>query len=133
MTPMPVYEYLCQSCGRTFSRFFWRFSDAPGGACRCGSHNLERLVSRVAMLNSEESRLDRMADSPDLAGIDENDPRSMARMMRKMGEESGEDMGPEFDEMVGRLEAGEDPESIEQSMGDGDGDGDGSSSADDLF
>jgi hypothetical protein len=37
--------------------------------------------------------------------------------MRKMGEEMGEDMGPEFDEMVGRMEAGEDPEEIERSMG----------------
>ena len=72
------------------------------------------------MLHSEESRMERMADSPDLAGIDENDPRSMARMMRKMSQEMGEDLGPEFDEMVGRLESGEDPESIEASLGDGD-------------
>lgn len=126
---MPVYEYQCNSCGKRFSRFFWRFADAQDAACRCGSRDLERLISRVAMLQSEENRMDRLAESPELAGIDENDPRAMARMMRKMGQEMGEDLGPEFDEMVGRLESGEDPESIEASMGDMDS----GSDPDDLF
>jgi len=51
-----------------------------------------------------------------MSGLDENDPQSMGRWMRKMAAESGEDMPPEFDEVVGRLEAGEDPENIEKSM-----------------
>jgi hypothetical protein len=53
-----------------------------------------------------------------LAGLDEEDPRALARMMRTMGKEMGEEMPPELDEVVGRLEAGESPESIEQSMPD---------------
>ena len=65
------------------------------------------------MVRSEESRLDDLADPGDMAGLDENDPKSLARFMRKMASETGEDLGPEFDEVVGRLEAGEDPESIE--------------------
>ena len=81
------------------------------------------------MLQSEDSRLDKFADSPELAAIDENDPRSLARMMRKMGHETGEDLGPEFEEMVGRLEAGEDPESIEASIGGSEG----TSDPDNLF
>lgn len=112
-----------------FLPFFWRIADAAQAACRCGSQDLERLISRVAMLQSEESRLDRVAEGPELAGIDENDPRSIARMMRKMGHETGEDLGPEFQEMVGRLEAGEDPESIEASIGEGGG----GSDPDNLF
>jgi Flp pilus assembly protein TadB len=50
----------------------------------------------------------------------------MGRWMRKMSREMGEDLGPEFDEVVGRLEAGEDPEEIERSMPDlmGEGGGD---------
>jgi len=44
------------------------------------------------------------------AGLDENDPRSMARWARKMAETTGEDMGDEFNEMVERMEAGEMPE-----------------------
>ena len=59
-----------------------------------------------------------MADPSKWGDVDENDPKSMARMMKKLGNEMGEDLGPEFNEMVGRLEAGEDPESIEESMGD---------------
>jgi hypothetical protein len=49
--------------------------------------------------------------------VDENDPKSVARFMRKMGDQmGGEDLGPEFNEMVDRLEAGESPEEIEKSM-----------------
>jgi len=115
---MPVYEYLCQNCGRRFSRFFWKIADADGTKCRCGSPELEQLVSRVSMKRSEESRLENLADPNQWGDLDENDPKSMARMMKKLGNEMGEEMGPEFDEMVGRLEAGEDPEEIEKSMGD---------------
>lgn len=60
--------------------------------------------------------MDAMADPSALGDVDENDPKSMARFMRKMSGEMGEDMGPEFDEMVGRLESGESPEEIEKSM-----------------
>jgi putative FmdB family regulatory protein len=116
---MPVYEYLCEDCGRSFSRFFWRIADAEGVRCRCGSAEIEQLVSRVSMPRSEESRLENMADPTSWGDFDENDPKSMARMMKKMGNEMGEDLGPEFDEVVGRLEAGEDPESIDSSLGSG--------------
>jgi putative FmdB family regulatory protein len=119
MAPMPVYEYLCRGCGRRFSRFFWRIAEAEDARCRCGSADLEQLVSRVAMLRSEESRLDKLADPSAWGDVDENDPKSLARMMKRMGGEMGEDLGPEFTEMVGRLEAGEDPESIERSLGEG--------------
>jgi hypothetical protein len=74
------------------------------------------LVSRVAVLRSEESRLESLADPSRLAGLDENDPRSLARWMRKMSGEMGEDLGAEFNEVVDRLEAGESPEEIEKSM-----------------
>ena len=57
-------------------------------------------------------------DGGELAGLDENDPRSLGKFMRKMGHETGEDLGDEFNEVVDRLEKGEAPESIEQSMPD---------------
>jgi hypothetical protein len=37
-------------------------------------------------------------------------------MMRRMADETGEDLGPEFGEVVNRLEKGEDPDAIEKSM-----------------
>jgi len=120
---VPIYEYRCQDCKRRVSIFWHTFSEASEGTpvCpRCGGADLTRLVSRVRIVRSEDSRLDDMANPSNLPDFDENDPKSLGRWMRKMksefGAEMGEDLGPEFDEMVGRLEAGEDPESIEKSM-----------------
>jgi putative FmdB family regulatory protein len=114
---MPLYEYRCHSCRRRVT-LLRSFSDSSTPCCpECQSENLTRLISRVALLRSEESRLESLADPSSLGDLDENDPRSVARWMRKMSEETGEDMGPEFNEMVGRLEAGENPEDIERSMG----------------
>jgi putative FmdB family regulatory protein len=114
---MPLYEYRCNACGRRVT-LLRSFSDTSTPCCPlCESEELTRLISRVSVLRSEESRLDSLVDPSGLAGLDENDPRSIARWMRKMSDETGEDMGSEFDEMVGRLEAGESPEDIESSMG----------------
>jgi len=116
---MPIYEYRCQDCKKKVSVFFRTLSAVDHNAARCpqcGGKNLSRLVSRVRALRSEESRMDSLADDSMLSGLDENDPKSMGRMLRKMARETGEDMPPEFDEAMGRLEAGESPESIEQSM-----------------
>ena len=128
---MPIYEYGCYDCRKRVNLFFRSFAEVesrPAVCPRCGGTHLKRLVSKVAFVRSEESRLDNLADPSNLAGLDENDPKSMARWMRKMSQEMGEDLGDEFKEVVDRLEAGEDPESIEQSMpelgGDGGGAGD---------
>jgi putative FmdB family regulatory protein len=121
---MPIYEYGCYDCRKRVNIFFRSFADIETKevVCpRCQGTNLKRLVSKVAFVRSEESRLENLADPSSLAGLDENDPKSMARWMRKMSSEMGEDLGDEFDEVVNRLEAGEDPESIEQSMPDAGG------------
>jgi len=77
-------------------------------------------------VRSEESRLEDLSDPTSFGDLDENDPRSIARFMRKMGDEVGEDLGPEFEEVVDRLEAGESPEDIEKAIPDLGGDmGDG--------
>jgi putative FmdB family regulatory protein len=118
---MPIYEYRCNDCRRRVSIYWRSFSEVETARARCpscGGQNLARLISRVAVLRSEDSRLEDLADPGNLAGLDENDPKSMARWMRKMSSEMGEDLGPEFDEVVGRLEAGESPEDIEATMPD---------------
>lgn len=121
---MPIYEYRCEECGGRFSVFWRSFSDVQEDKLickRCGSERVNRLVSRVRMVRSEESRLDDFADPSAWGDLDENDPKSMGRFMRKMmneiGDEAG-DLGPEFEEVVDRLEAGQDPEEIEKDMPD---------------
>ena len=76
--------------------------------------------------------LESMAGLDSLDDLDDADPRALGGMMRKMSAEMGEDMGPEFNEVVGRLEAGESPEAIEESMGDALDDIGGGSLADDV-
>lgn len=72
----------------------------------------------------QERRFERLMDDMgrDIDKIDENDPRQIGRFLRKFGEASGEDLGPEFREAVGRLEAGEDPEKVEEALGEAFGD-----------
>ena len=124
---MPIYEYRCHDCKRRVSIFWRSFSDmdnkdAVPHCPLCDGTNLTRLISRVAVVRSEDSRLDDLTDPSMLSGLDEDDPKSIARWMRRMSRETGEDLGPEFDEVVDRLEAGESPEDIETAMPDlGDG------------
>lgn len=118
---MPIYEYRCSDCRRRVSVWWRTFSAAETGspACpRCGGANLSRLISRVAILRSEETRLDDMGDPSAFGDLDEDDPRSIGRWMRRMSAEMGEPMDDEFSEVVDRLEAGESPDAIEQSMPD---------------
>ncbi|MDP2663206.1 MAG: zinc ribbon domain-containing protein [Dehalococcoidia bacterium] len=111
---MPIYEYVCRSCKRRSSILFRSFSQVAEPACaHCGSRELKRLVSRFAVAKSEESRMDDLADPGKFGDLDENDPRSVARWARRMGDEMGEDLGPEFDEMVERMEGGEMPDDME--------------------
>jgi hypothetical protein len=61
---------------------------------------LERLMSRFTRVRSEEDRMDALADPSALGGLDENDPKSVARWAKKMGKEMGEDLGEDFDEVM---------------------------------
>jgi len=115
---MPTYDYRCQQCGKRASihQSYDEYGQVELACPACGSQDMKRLINRVRIAKSEESRLDAMADPSGWGDIDENDPKSMARMMRKMGQEMGEEMPAEFDEVVDRLEAGESPEAIEENM-----------------
>ena len=104
---MPIYEYRCEGCRRKVTVLTLRVSEAVDPQCEhCGGRRLTRLMSRFATIRSEDARIDDLADPSSLAGVDENDPKSMARWMRKMGHELGEDAGDDFDEMVDEMEAG---------------------------
>lgn len=115
---MPTYEYRCLECGKNVSIYqrYEEYGRKKVRCTQCGSKDLQRRIGRVRFARSEEARMDSYSDMADWGDIDENDPRAMGRMMRQMSSELGEEMPPEFDEVVGRLEAGESPEEIEQSM-----------------
>jgi putative FmdB family regulatory protein len=117
---MPIYEYNCLSCGK-YLRFFLTYQeyDTVQLQCpACQSKDLKRRINRVGIAKSEDTRMDNLIDDSSLAGLDEEDPRTLGRFMRKMSNEMGEEMGDEFNEVVERLEKGESPESIEESIPD---------------
>jgi putative FmdB family regulatory protein len=116
---VPSYDYRCEDCKRrvvlTF-RTYAEYDTAVKTCPRCGGAHLTRLISRVAVAKSEESRLSSLEDDAALDDLADADPATLGRYMRRMGSEMGEDLGDEFNEVVNRLERGEDPESIEASM-----------------
>ena len=75
-------------------------NQAPATCSHCASARVERLLSRFASPKSEEARLEASLDPKNLAGLDENDPQSMTRFMKKIGEDMGEDLGDDFSEAM---------------------------------
>jgi putative FmdB family regulatory protein len=95
---MPIYEYECGACRRRVSLLVRSLSAAASAACpRCGGTGLTRLMSRFSTIKSEDARLESLADSASYGDLDENDPTSVARFMKKMGREFGDDLGDDFD------------------------------------
>lgn len=106
---MPIYEYRCEDCRRKVTILTLRVGEAVDAACEhCGGRRLHRLMSRFAMVRSDDARLDALADDAALGDVDESDPKSVARWMRKMGQELGEDAGDDLDAMVEGMESGDD-------------------------
>lgn len=96
---------------------FSEYGTRPVACSRCRSKNVRRRLTRVRIAKSEDSRMEDLADPSALEGL-EDDPRAIGKMMRKMGKEMGEDLPPEFDDVVDRLEAGQSPEEIESALPD---------------
>jgi len=94
------------------------YGRVPVQCPHCENKDLRRLINRVRFARSEESRMESLTDPSAWGNFDEDDPRALARMMRKMGNELGEEMPGEFEEVVDRLESGQSPEDIEKSMPD---------------
>ena len=95
---MPIYEYLCRKCNRKSEIITFSVSEEASVACRhCGSPEVHRVPSRVRVRMSEETRMERLADPSRLSGLDENDPKSMAKWMKSMSREMGDELGDDFD------------------------------------
>ncbi|MDQ7797875.1 MAG: zinc ribbon domain-containing protein [Candidatus Edwardsbacteria bacterium] len=98
---MPIYEYTCRGCHKKISLLILNPSSYGRPKCpHCGSPELERLMSRFRTPQSEERRMEKLADPSSFTGLDENDPGSVARWAKKMGRELGDEAGEGFDQMV---------------------------------
>jgi putative FmdB family regulatory protein len=151
---MPIYEFACDAC-RSVVQVFFRSAGAASPKCpRCGAPGLRRLLSGFAV--GGRARRGKGPDAGQAAGgepdpakveaalsrlegemgdLDEEDPRQMGRLLRRVMQETGTDLGGGVDEALRRLEAGEDPEKIEDELGDvlGEGGEDDGSGGDDDY
>ena len=138
---MPIYEFACPKCRKIFSFLSKRVNPDRLPVCpKCGNKKLSKEVSRFVMTRGlkessaktetesgepmpdvDDPRVERamMEMERDMEHLDENNPRHMAHMMRKMKDIMPPGSVPkELDVAIKRLEAGEDPEKIEDDMGD---------------
>lgn len=131
---MPVYEFYCSDCHMIFNFLSRRIETEKRPDCpRCGRPELERQVSLFAISKGrkddggeddlpdlDESRMEQamMALAAEAEGMDEDDPRQAARLMRKLYDATGMELGGGMEEAIRRMEAGEDPDAIEEEMGD---------------
>ena len=135
---MPIYEFYCPDCHWVFNFMARRPNVSKRPACpRCERPKLERKVSRFAIAKGlsepvenpdgmdlppglDEARMERvmMEMAGDMESMNEDDPRQMAGMMRKFCDRTGLRLGEAMEEAMSRMEAGEDPDTIEAEMGD---------------
>ncbi|MCB2218109.1 FmdB family zinc ribbon protein [Desulfofustis glycolicus] len=128
---MPIYEFYCQPCNTVFNFYSKRIDTTTTPNCpRCGGPDLQRQVSMFATIGKaseeddqfaglDENRMEQALESlmRESEGINEDDPRQMAGLMRKFSEKTGINLGENMEEAIARMERGEDPEQIEQEMG----------------
>jgi len=136
---VPIYEFYCRDCHTVFNFFARRVNTTARPSCpRCGRPKLQREVSRFAVSRGarepaaagggeddlppgmDESKLEQVMEElgREADSLDEDDPRQAAQMMRKLVERTGMPLSGKMEEAMRRMEAGEDPDQIEQEMGD---------------
>jgi putative FmdB family regulatory protein len=131
---MPIYEFFCDSCNVIFNFFSRRIDTTTAPSCpRCGREKLARRMSTFATIGKaaggegedalsglDESKMEQAFGRlmQEAEGMNQDDPRQMASLMRRFSHETGINLGGNMEEALSRMEAGEDPEQIEQEMGD---------------
>ncbi len=117
---MPSYDFRCDNCKRRVVltyKTYAAYDQATPTCSYCGSTHLTRWITRVGIAKSEDRRFgDSEPDDAALDDLAQADPATLGRYMRRMSDETGEDLGEEFNEVVERLEQGQAPEEIEASL-----------------
>ena len=137
---MPIYEFYCRDCHTIFNFLSAKVDTTTSPACpKCGRAAIERQVSRFAIsrgltepseskpggapdepLSPQEERMmqamERLASNAE--SLDENDPRQMAGFLKQLYSSAGLPVGPAMDEAMRRMAAGEDPDKIDEDLGD---------------
>ncbi|MFZ3151542.1 MAG: zinc ribbon domain-containing protein [Anaerolineaceae bacterium] len=114
---MPVYDFRCNQCHQRFEVFltYAQYGTTPIHCPVCDSSDVQRLIQRVRIARSASTDLDDLSDDAAMEALAQ-DPRKFGSLMRRISRETGEEMEPEFDQMVDRLEKGDSFEEIEASM-----------------
>lgn len=131
---MPIYEFYCRKCNTLYNFFSRSVNTEKIPSCpRCKKVKLQRRMSVFAKISQksegaapeemagfDESKMEKAMEmlAREAGGIDENDPRQAAQLMRKLTDATGLSLGPRMEEALARMEKGEDPEKIEEEMGD---------------
>jgi putative FmdB family regulatory protein len=130
---MPIYEFYCEGCNTIFNFFSRSVNTTKRPFCpKCKQRRLKRQMSSFSRLRGarEESELDDLPIdeakmekamgllAQEAEGINEDDPRQAANLMRKFTEATGASLGHGMEEALRRMEAGEDPDQIEAELGD---------------
>jgi putative FmdB family regulatory protein len=132
---MPIYEFYCKKCNTVYKFYSRTIDTSTVPKCpRCKRVRLERIFSSFATLSKRESEESADAGMPDIdeskieramamleketRGMDENDPTQAADLMRKLTDAAGISLGEGMEEALSRMEKGEDPDKIEEELGD---------------
>jgi len=109
---MPLYEYLCRQCQRKVVLYLPTFSETSPPCPRCGNDTLRRLFSTFSVRSKtyKDTYEDILSDSQLTRGMLADDPKALAEWNRRMSQ--GEEVAPEYEEMIGRMENGEMPAEV---------------------
>ena len=128
---MPIYEFYCETCHTVFNFFSQRVNTERRPDCpKCGRARLDRQVSVFSVSRNrsgqssdpfegiDEGRLEQavMLMAGELEGLDQDDPQQAARAMRKVMDRARIEWGDGVENVIGRLEAGDDPDEIEATL-----------------
>jgi putative FmdB family regulatory protein len=130
---MPIYEFYCERCNTIFNFYSKSINTTKQPICpKCREIKLKRFLSSFSVLREgpegnieeplpfDEQRMEKAIGmlAKEANDINEDDPRQAANLMRRLSQMAGLNMGKGMEEAIERMEAGEDPEKVEEEMGD---------------